>query len=234
MLASEFHVKSRKKRRAFEERRPVFEVVCQCDDFTLACAPASSTATNITRKRASKSREALAPPGRPAARPTASYAGDRYDDDYESADDSGLGNGAAGGMVDLVNLPDSDDEPTGRVLKGLKRRNGSPGEEHDDEEGGRLKDMEQEEEEEEEDVAAPAPAPRNPFARGKTFSSPPRKKKKVAAFFEGSLPFPSPSPPPSTISLFLSEVMVGLRRRVPLTSSDACSSASSTHVPRCF
>lgn len=66
----------------------------------------------------------------------------------------------------------------------MKRRKGSREVENDGEEGGKLKDMEEEEEEEEEEVAAPAPAPapRNPFARGKTFTSPPRKKKKVAAF----------------------------------------------------
>lgn len=129
---------------------------------------------NRKRKR---SRESVSPPPRPAA--TAAAAGDRYDGDGGDGFTSETPVGVDSDGEDGADIVDSDDgsdaavtSPEARGSAGSKRRKNEEAEEEGDEEG---------EEEEEEEVAAP-PAPRNPFARGgKTFTSPPRKKRKVCA-----------------------------------------------------
>ena len=134
-----------------------------------------------TRRRENNNKRVVGPPNGSAVRATASSfsarGADRHGSGNESANDAMVSGG--GGDVREQFLQDYDDEETGgRVFKGSKRRKGGAQEVEHHDEGIGNGDIDDDVEEEEE-VAAPPSAPKNPFARGKTFSSPPRKKKKV-------------------------------------------------------
>lgn len=121
----------------------------------------------------------MSPPPRPSFSSATDAAGDRYD--VHNDDDDGDGDGytsetPAGGDEDAdgAEIVDSDDGGGKAATVSPKAKGG----------GGGKRRMEEDEEgeaaEDEEDEMEPPPAPRNPFARGgKTFASPPRKKRKV-------------------------------------------------------
>ena len=125
----------------------------------------------------------MSPPPRPAfSSASATAAGDRYDGNDDDSDGDGYASETPAGVgddADGAEIVDSDDGGgnAATVSPKAKSGGGGSGKRRMEEDGAAAGD--ESEEEEEEEMEAP-PAPRNPFARGgKTFASPPRKKRKV-------------------------------------------------------
>lgn len=125
----------------------------------------------------------MSPPPRPAfSSSSATGAGDRYDGDGFTSETPA---GVDGEDADGADIVDSDDGGGNAATVSPKAKGKRRMEEEEDAVGD--EEEEEEEGEGEEEMAAP-PAPRNPFARGgKTFASPPRKKRKVCLCVGGGL-----------------------------------------------